>query len=538
MRLRYILAALVILACFFGCRSEEDETIPDALIGVWKTSTPGYEDNSLELRKDEIVFGVGQSEYVVNSVYKVETVRPKGEKTPLITIHYTDEEGKDNTSSIYYDETPPGSIRFKNQMQIEWRLFQRKPIVRGSLSPRRPERSGEGLSNLNIAVALLGVALATGAILWHFQKRTAEKATAAVENVEARSAQQIRGDREPGRMGFAEGRTDWTEANVQNVEARSAPQIRGDREPSRMRFAEGRTDWTEAPATFAVADAKGERRSERVLLKIPVHVSGIDVGGKSFGENTFTISINRHGALIWLTHPSQEGDQVTVTNMGTWQSCRFRLCDSTKAPSGGTIAWGIECLEPNANFWQIRFPEKPPAPSPQENVTALVVCATCHSREVAELSVVQYRSMVERGSAKRDCSDCGAATEWKFIFVEATAAASPQETPAVSLPSGEEHRREKRIVAKLPICLRHPKTGRVETTLTENISTSGVCCAANMELKVHDAILLTFLSGAGPSEDENPARIRWCRPMGENRKTLYGIRLQRKDLVRRIPRVL
>ena len=200
MRLRNVLAVLAIFVCFFGCRSEKDETIPDALIGVWKTSTPGYEDNSLELRKDQILFGVTQTEFNVNSVFKVETVRLAGEKTSLITIYYTDEEGKDNASSIYYDETPPGSIRFKNQMQIEWRLFRRKAAERGSLSPRRPERSWGERSDLNMAVALLGVALTIGAILWRWQKLTAEKAAATVENVEAGSAQQMGGDRESSRM--------------------------------------------------------------------------------------------------------------------------------------------------------------------------------------------------------------------------------------------------------------------------------------------------------------------------------------------------
>jgi hypothetical protein len=499
MRLRNILPVLAILVCFFGCRSEEDQTIPDALVGVWKTSAPGYEDNSFELGKDEIVFGAGRSGFSVNSIYKVETVHQADEKTLLITIHSTDEDGKDNVTSIYYDETPPGSIRFKNQPQIEWRLFQRKPAVRGSLAPRRPESPRGEYSDVSIAAALLGVALTAGAILWRWQKLTAKQTTGTVKNVKALSAQEIAADLEP----------------------------------SRMMPAEKRTDWTQAPTTFPVAYTEERRRSERVLLLIPVHVSGIDVRGKAFEEQTFTLSINRHGALIWLKHSSREGDRVIVTNVGTCQSCGFRMCESIDAPSGEGTAWGIECLEPDVDFWKIRFPEKPPEPSLHENVTALIVCTACHSREVAELSVAQYRGMVERGSLERDCSDCGVATDWKFILVEATPAASPQGTPTVSLASEEEKRREKRIVAKLPIRLRHAETGRVERTLTENISTSGVCCAASMELRVDDVVLLTFLSGAGPSEDEIPACIRWCRPMGENRKTLYGIKLQRKDLVGR-----
>ena len=70
----------------------------------------------------------------------------------------------------------------------------------------------------------------------------------------------------------------------------------------------------------------------------------------------------------------------------------------------------------------------------------------------------------------------------------------------------------------------------MESTLTENVSKSGVCCAASMELNVDDAILLTFESGAEPDEDGNLARIIWRRPMGENRKILYGIRLEPREL--------
>jgi hypothetical protein len=255
-------------------------------------------------------------------------------------------------------------------------------------------------------------------------------------------------------------------------------------------------------------------------------VAGIDVQGKSFEERTFTLSINRYGACIWLKASPRQVDQVTVTNMGTRQSCRFRLCDSGTDPSGEVMVWGIECLE-LCNFWHIRFPDEPPAASLQENVVALVVCAACQSREVAELSVAEYRNMLDRGSMKRDCLDCGAATEWKFILVEMGTAVTPEETSAVSLPSGEEKRREKRIVAKLPIRLRHPEDGRMESTLTENVSKSGVCCAAGMELNVDDVILLTFEYGTGPSKDENPGRIMWRRSMGENRRALYGIRLER-----------
>jgi hypothetical protein len=494
MRLRNALAALSIVICFFGCRSEKDETIPDALIGVWTTSAPGYEDNSLEIGNDEILFGVGHSESSSNHMYKVETVRQADAKTTLITIFYTDEDGKDNASSLYYDQTPPGSIRFKNQMQIEWRLFKRRPAGKESLSRRRPVGSRWKRYSFNIALALLGVALTTGATLWRFQESKAGKPAAPVKNMEPEAAQQVTDERGSG-------------------ETRAAEEAPG---------------WTQAPFAVPGIAMKEQRRSERILLKIPVHMAGVDAHGKPFKERTFTLSINRDGAFIPLRHSPREDGYVIVTNMGTRQSCAFRLCESGKDPSGEVTAWGIECLDPNSNFWGIRFPEKSPEPSTQGNVTALVLCAACHSREVAELSLAEYHTMLDRGSLKRDCADCGAATEWNFILLEGMTVASPEDAPAVPLPTGEENRREKRIVAKLPIRLRHPEDGRTEKTLTENVSKSGVCCAASMDLNVEDLILLTFEFGARPGEDEIPARIMWRRTLGENRRNLYGIRLERK----------
>jgi hypothetical protein len=227
-----------------------------------------------------------------------------------------------------------------------------------------------------------------------------------------------------------------------------------------------------------------------------------------------------------LRNSARYGDTVAVTNRATGQSALFRLCWLDKIPTSEFTAWGIECHEPEINFWQIRFPETPPEPLPQENITVLIACATCRAREVGELSPTQYRVMLEKDSMTRYCADCGVATEWNFILVEAT---GPEEASEVARPSEEEHRREKRIVAKLAVRLTHPDDGQVEHTVTENVSKSGVCCAASMKLNVQDVILLAFEVGPELSEDEKPARIMWCSSMGEIGKTLYGIRFEPKE---------
>lgn len=468
MRYRFIPAALVLLACLAGCGSDREQTLPDEVLGVWTSSVKGYEDKTLELRKDAILFGAGGSEYNADGIYKVEQSREPDGRT-LIKVYFSDQDGNDYDTSLYYDPKDGGSLRFKNRTDVEWKLADRGPNIKVQGPAGKPARP-LGPSTWSLLVALVGVALTSGATLWR---------------------------------------------------RRHVPPPRERRE----RAALPEKPALEPGATL-VPSIVEQRRSERILLMIPVEVEGIDVNGVSFTERTRTFSINRNGAFISLKNVPQQGDDISVTNLGNRQTCVFRLCESGKDPSGAITAWGIECLEPEVNFWQIRFPEKPPEPLPERRTIAvLIVCGACRTREVADLTVPQYHEMLAKEWMTRDCPDCARPTEWKFILVE-SAETGPGESP--SLPSGEENRRSKRIVAKLPILLRHPEDGQVEEAVTENISRTGVCCAAAMELNAEQVILLTFEPGSD-NQEEIPARIMWRRPMGEGRKTLYGIRLERKS---------
>jgi hypothetical protein len=47
----------------------------------------------------------------------------------------------------------------------------------------------------------------------------------------------------------------------------------------------------------------GQRRSERVLLDVPVVVRGESIDQIAFEEETFTVTVNAHGALLMLASP-------------------------------------------------------------------------------------------------------------------------------------------------------------------------------------------------------------------------------------------
>jgi hypothetical protein len=98
-----------------------------------------------------------------------------------------------------------------------------------------------------------------------------------------------------------------------------------------------------------------KRRSMRVLLSVPVRVSGKDGKNRNFDEETRTLVANAHGALISLAAAVVAGQQITVSNSATQQSCDCRIVYLGRDGSG-RIQMGVEFLKPSPAFWQIDFP--------------------------------------------------------------------------------------------------------------------------------------------------------------------------------------
>jgi len=293
------------------------------------------------------------------------------------------------------------------------------------------------------------------------------------------------------------------------------------------KVAEAEATHTTAPSAMA----QGLRRSDRVLLKIPLEVSGTDLQGNSITERAHTQVINRNGASLVLRNAFRPDGQMTVKNLHTGQSCRFRACRVSQDIPGGLREWGVECLDPAPNFWGITFVESPQVPYvEEEGVGSLLECTMCHYREMTKLAVPEYRTVVQKTSLARHCTWCGKETEWKLAIVkEDLEATGPQALKegevAFSPASGAERPLEERRTARVPISIRHAD-GREELTITENLSRSGICCVANMELQVGDRVFLRLVSGQGPGEAELPAQIMW-RKTNEKGGFFYGMKLER-----------
>jgi hypothetical protein len=104
-----------------------------------------------------------------------------------------------------------------------------------------------------------------------------------------------------------------------------------------------------------LATVSNRRRSQRVLLRIPIDVIARGPDDIHTTESTHTAVVNAHGALIHLSLKVNVGQVIVVKNpeTGEEQACRIARC--TPAPDGKNEV-GIEFVQPAPHFWRISFP--------------------------------------------------------------------------------------------------------------------------------------------------------------------------------------
>ena len=103
--------------------------------------------------------------------------------------------------------------------------------------------------------------------------------------------------------------------------------------------------------------AANRRRSQRVLMTIPVRVSGKSAAGLPFGEETHTRAISAHGALILVSTPVWRGQRLNLSNVQTKAALECVVAHIDKRPSDRTQV-GVEFTLPNPMFWHVAFPPK------------------------------------------------------------------------------------------------------------------------------------------------------------------------------------
>ena len=98
-----------------------------------------------------------------------------------------------------------------------------------------------------------------------------------------------------------------------------------------------------------------QRRSQRILISASIRVSGKNPEGAVFEENTSTVVVNSHGALILLKEKVWIGQALTMQHVASQEEIDCIVKGMNPEPDRVTEI-AIEFQKPSPRFWHISFP--------------------------------------------------------------------------------------------------------------------------------------------------------------------------------------
>ncbi len=102
-------------------------------------------------------------------------------------------------------------------------------------------------------------------------------------------------------------------------------------------------------------DQNAQRRSQRVIVKVSVMVLADGANEKSVSEETRTVTVNAHGAMILLGSKVSIGQLLTLRNSRTGEEIACRVVYVSPHESEKRQV-GIDFMNPCPRFWRISFP--------------------------------------------------------------------------------------------------------------------------------------------------------------------------------------
>jgi hypothetical protein len=94
-----------------------EQRLPDALVDVWRTRAPGYEDRFLEVRADSVRFGTGQHATTAHALAGVEVETEPGGRVRGV-LNYALHDGATAELRLILEPGPPATLRFENREEL------------------------------------------------------------------------------------------------------------------------------------------------------------------------------------------------------------------------------------------------------------------------------------------------------------------------------------------------------------------------------------------------------------------------------------
>ncbi len=166
-----------------------------------------------------------------------------------------------------------------------------------------------------------------------------------------------------------------------------------------------------AKAESALASAQGKnlRQSERVLLTLPIRISGAGEYGKEFVEEGHTVDVSRQGATIMADRELRPGQNIKIQRIGVSKEAMARVVGQIISGTASFL-YGIALVDPNVNLWDISFPAV--CDVDKAVLRALLRCVACGQLEVSYLNEFEADLFLYHRSIARICKRCGGWTTW------------------------------------------------------------------------------------------------------------------------------
>jgi len=228
-----------------------------------------------------------------------------------------------------------------------------------------------------------------------------------------------------------------------------------------------------AESALTSAQGKNLRQSERVLLTLPIRISGAGEYGKEFVEEGHTAVVSRQGATIVVDRELRPGQNIKIQRIGASKEAMARVVGQIIRGKAG-LQYGIALVGPNVNLWDISFPAVRDVD--KAVLRALLRCVACGQLEVSYLNEFEADLFLYHRSIARICERCGGWTTWTPPYGQITPELhGPMETGAchVLAPGTRNQRSHDRVQVDAVGSVRHQTLG-TEVVLVGNLARGGL----------------------------------------------------------------
>ncbi len=100
---------------------------------------------------------------------------------------------------------------------------------------------------------------------------------------------------------------------------------------------------------------RANRRSARMVLRVPLLINAVDSNGDTQWEPVETVMVSLHGGMLRAKQNFQVGDTLDIRVRNKDRSAHARVVWTTSEVTPNGVELGFEILDQDG-FWEIKFP--------------------------------------------------------------------------------------------------------------------------------------------------------------------------------------